>query len=115
VTNTFTPSKAPRLPASAGINTVDVLAVQRHFLNLGTPLSGCRLLAADVNGDASINTLDVVAIQRFFLGQTTGIGNVGRYSFTPGSRTYPPPGGNQTGQNYDTIVFGDVTSPFAVP
>src|SRR5207249_3933534 len=46
-----TPSKAARTPGSANINTVDVIATQRHFLNLGTPLTGCRLTAADVNGD----------------------------------------------------------------
>ena len=48
---TVTPTKAARVPGSANINTVDVIATQRHFLNLGTPLSGCRLTAADVNGD----------------------------------------------------------------
>ena len=35
---TVTPTKAARAPGSAGINTVDVVATQRHFLNLGTPL-----------------------------------------------------------------------------
>jgi hypothetical protein len=32
-----TPTKPARTPGSAGISTVDVIAVQRHFLNLGTP------------------------------------------------------------------------------
>ena len=86
---TVTPTKAALTPGSAGINTVDVIAVQRHFLNLGTPLSGCRLTAADVNGDTSVNTVDVIAIQRFFLGLSTGIANTGKYQFTPASRTYP--------------------------
>ena len=109
----MTPTKAALTPGSAGINAVDVLAVQRHFLNIGTPLSGCRLTAADVNGDTAINTVDVIAIQRFFLGLTTGIANVGKYQFTPASRTYPGVVTDQTGQNYDTLVFGDVASPFA--
>jgi len=52
---------------------VDVIATQRHFLNLGTPLSGCRLTAADVNGINGVDTIDVIAIQRFFLGFSTGI------------------------------------------
>src|SRR5204862_5920617 len=69
---TVTPTKAARAPGSSGIDTVDVIAMQRHFLNLGTPLSGCRLTAADVNGVGGINTVDVIAIQRFFLGLTTG-------------------------------------------
>ena len=109
---TVTPTKAARAPGSANINTVDVIAVQRHFLNLGTPLSGCRLTAADVNGDSVVNTQDVIAIQRFFLGLTTGIANVGKYQFTPVNRTYTGIVSNQTGQNYDTLVFGDVASGF---
>ena len=84
-----TPTKAALTPGSAGINTIDVIATQRHFLVIGTPLSGCRLTAADVNGDTAINTVDVIAIQRFFLGLSTGIANVGNYQFSPASRTYP--------------------------
>ena len=109
---TVTPTKDPRLPGSAGIDTVDVVATQRHFLVLGTPLSGCRLTAADVNGDAAINTVDVIAIQRFFLGLTTGIANVGKYQFIPANRTYPGVVSDQIAQNYDTLIFGDVAASF---
>jgi hypothetical protein len=91
---------------------VDVIAIQRHFLNLAL-LSGCRLTAADVNGDNVIDTSDVIAIQRFFLGRSTGIANTGKYQFNPASRTYPGLSSNQTGQDYATLVFGDVASPFA--
>jgi len=111
-TYTVTPSMAARLPGSAGISTVDVVAAQRHFLNLGTPLSGCRLAAGDVNGVGGINTVDVVAIQRFFLGLTTGIANVGRYQFNPATRTYPGVITNQTNQNYDALIFGDVAASY---
>jgi Dockerin type I domain len=110
---TVTPTKSALALGSTGINTIDVIATQRHFLNIGTPLSGCRLTAADVNGDTSINTIDVIAIQRFFLGLPTGIANTGKYQFSPASRTYPAVGSDQTAQNYDTLVFGDVASPFA--
>jgi len=109
---TVTPSKAALTPGSAGINTVDVVAVQRHFLNLGTPLSGCRLTAADVNADSSVNTVDVIAIQRFFLGLSTGIANTGKYQFNPVSRSYPGVVTDQSGQNYDALIFGDVASGF---
>ena len=108
---TVTPTKTALSPGSPNISTVDVIATQRHFLNLGTPLSGCRLMAADVNGDSSVNTVDVVAIQRFFLGLSTGIANTGKYQFTPVNRTYTGLVSNQTGQNYDTLVFGDVAAP----
>jgi hypothetical protein len=108
---TVTPSKAARAPGSLGINTVDVVATQRHFLQI-VLLSGCRLRAADVNLDNFVNTVDVVAIQRFFLGQTTGIANVGKYQFTPTNRSYAGIVSDQTGQNYDTLIFGDVASSF---
>jgi hypothetical protein len=88
-----------------------MVATQRHFLQLSL-LSGCRLTAADVNSDTFVNTVDIVAIQRFFLGASTGTANVGKYRFSPVSRSYPAISGNQTGQNYDTLVFGDVAANF---
>jgi hypothetical protein len=109
---TVTPTKAALPPGSAGINTLDVILVQRHFLGLGTPLTGCRLTAADVNGAGGVNTVDVVAVQRFFLGQVTGIANTGKYQFNPVNRTYTGVTTSQTAQNYDTLVFGDVAGNF---
>jgi hypothetical protein len=109
---TLTPTKSGLPPGTTGINTVDVVATQRHFLNLGTPLSGCPLTAADVNGDSSLNTIDVVAIQRFFLAVTTGIANTGKFQFSPANRAYSSIVSDQNGQNYDTLIFGDVASPF---
>ncbi len=110
---TVTPTKTPLSPGAPSITTVDVVATQRHFLNIAPIPAGCRLTAADVNGDLSVTTVDVIAIQRFFLGYTTGIANTGKYQFTPSTRTYTAPGNNQTGQNYDALVLGDVASPFA--
>ena len=62
--------------------------------------------------NSSVNTVDVIAIQRFFLGLSTGIANVGKYKFTPVNRSYLNLMSNQTAQNYDTLVFGDVASSF---
>jgi hypothetical protein len=111
---TVTPAKTALAPGSAGINTVDVVAIQRHVLGLGTPLTGCKLAAADVNPGppAGINTVDVIAVQRFAVGLSTGIANTGKYQFTPTNRSYTGIVTNQTGQNYDTIVFGDVATGF---
>jgi hypothetical protein len=111
-TYSITPSKGALVSNLGVINTVDVVATNRHFLNIAL-LSGCRLIAADVNGDNAVNTVDVVAIQRFFLGLTTGIANTGTYHFTPISRSYPNLVTDQTAQNYDGLIFGDVASPFA--
>jgi hypothetical protein len=111
---TVTPTKNAVAPASNGITTVDVIAVQRHFLGI-TLLTGCRLTAGDVNGDAAISTVDVIAVQRFYLGLTTGTANVGKYQFSPASRSYPAFSGNQTNQDYATVILGDVASSFVAP
>lgn len=100
-----TPSKESRQLASSGINTVDAIAVQGHFLVTGFPLEGCPLAAADVNGDSDVNTVDAIAIQRFFLGLSGGIANVGKYHFTPVNRSYSGVTTNQTGQNYNAGNF----------
>jgi hypothetical protein len=57
------------------------------------------------------DTFDAVAIQRFYLGHTGGLANVGSHQFIPPSRTYAGASGNQTDQNYDALIFGDVVSP----
>jgi Carboxypeptidase regulatory-like domain len=111
---TVTLTKAGRGPG-AGINTLDAIAVQKHFLGSSVLPPGCRRTAANSNGDAGVDTRDVNAIQRFFLGQTGGIGHTGQYQFNPASRTYSGVISNQTGQNYDTLILGDVTSPFVSP
>ena len=112
---TITPSKVALVGPLNAINTIDVVAVQRHFLNLAAIPPGCRLTAADVNGDNAITTIDVIAIQRFFLGLSTGLADVGKYQFTPPNRIYNPLSNNQANQNYDALILGDVTSPFVSP
>lgn len=107
-----TPSKGRLPPGSPGINTIDVIALQRQFLTIGTIPPGCRLAAGDVNGDTAITTADVVATQRFALGWGTGIGNVGVYEFTPTNRTYIGLLTSQTGQDFAALVFGDVASGY---
>ena len=99
-------------PGAAGINTIDVMAVQRHFLGIHLIPPDCRLMAADVNGDGGVDTLDALAIQRFLLAQTTGTANVGKYQFTPAFRSYSGIDGDQINQNYDTSILGDVAFPF---
>ena len=107
-----TPSKAALPPASSGIDTVDSVAVQMHYLGFTFIPPGCRLTAADVNADSLIDTVDAIAIQRFYLGYAVGIGNAGKYKFSPLSRTYTAVVTNQMLQDYDALIFGDVASGF---
>ena len=110
---TVTPSKAALIPGSiqaANINTLDVLAAQRHYLTVAIIPPGCGRDAGDVNGDGRIDTSDVVAIQRFYLGLTFGYANVGQYQFTPPARTGIT--STQTGQDFVALVFGDIVGNF---
>ena len=111
---TVTLTKANRVPGSAGINTVDVLAVQKHFLNIPPALTACHLAAGDVappfNGLP--NTVDVIAVQKFFL-NNPGTANVGQYQFIPASLFYTPLTTDQTGQDFSALIFGDVIATFA--
>jgi len=109
---TVTPTKAALPPGSTGINTVDLIAVVRYLLMIPPPLTGCPLAAADVNGDGAINQVDIIAFERFILFLSTGIANIGKYQFTPVNRIYTGLVTNQTGQNYDALIFGDVASGF---
>jgi hypothetical protein len=109
---TITPSKTALAPGSSGINTTDVLAIQRHFLSVTLIPAGCRLTAADANTNGTINTQDVIAVQRFFLALTTGTASVGQYKFIPPTLSYTNLGTNQTNQNFAMYVVGDVASPF---
>jgi len=109
---TVVPSKGPLPAAGTGINNVDVLAIQRHFLALAIIPTGCRLTAADAVINGSVNNQDVIAVQRFFLGFTSGTGSVGQYKFVPANRSYPTIATNQTSQNYEMYVVGDVAASF---
>jgi hypothetical protein len=91
---------------------VDVVAIQRHFLNISS-LTGCHLTAADVNGDGFVTTPDVIATQRFVLGLTNGIANVGKFRFTPANRSYSGITNDQVDQDYDALILGDVAAPSA--
>jgi hypothetical protein len=110
---TVTPSKAALRPGTSGsaINTIDLIVIQRHILQI-VLLTGCRLQAADVNGDGLVNMVDFVAVQRFFVGAKTGTANVGEYYFMPLNRTYSGIVTDQTGQDYEGLVFGDVIDPY---
>lgn len=101
------PSKSPLAPGSSQINTVDVLAVQRHYIGL-ISLTGCAFTAGDVNGSGRIDTVDAVAIQRFVVGLSTSIANTGKYQFAPINRVYNLIVVNQVVQDYSGLIFGDV-------
>jgi len=51
-----------------GVNTIDLVRIQRHILGIETFVSPCSLWAADVNSDGQINGLDLVELLKLILG-----------------------------------------------
>jgi len=54
-----------------GINTVDIIKIQRHILGIAPLNSAAKLLAADVNADNKINGLDLIELRKLVLGVYT--------------------------------------------
>jgi hypothetical protein len=51
-----------------GVNTLDLIQIQRHILNLVNLDSPYQLLSADVNASGSVSTLDLIIIRKVILG-----------------------------------------------
>jgi hypothetical protein len=96
------PNKNNDITKANGINSTDVLFVQRHILNTTKLTSAYKLIAADVNGDKVVNTTDVLRIKRLILGTDT--------TFTKGS------GVNKVNRLWEFVdsayQFPDTTNPF---
>ena len=98
-----------------GINTTDVLLVQRHILNTTKITNPYKLIAADVNGDKIINTTDILRIKRLILGtditftKGSGINKIDRlWEFIDSAYVFP-----DTTKPYpfkDSIIFNNLTS-----
>ena len=95
-------SKNNNVTKANGINTTDVLLVQRHILNTTKIINPYKLIAADVNGDGKINSTDILRIKRLVLGSDT--------TFTKGS------GASKIDRLWEFVdsayKFPDTTNPF---
>lgn len=54
--------------ANQGINTLDILQVQRHILGLKKFDTHAKMIAADVDGDEKVSISDIVALRKLILG-----------------------------------------------
>ncbi len=51
-----------------GINTIDLIIIQRHILGLNIMDSPYKIIAADVNNDNQVNALDLIELRKLILG-----------------------------------------------
>ncbi|MBK8392476.1 MAG: T9SS type A sorting domain-containing protein [Saprospiraceae bacterium] len=56
-----------------GVNTLDLVHIQRHILALKKLTSPYKMIAADASGDAAVRVEDLVALRKLILGVTVDI------------------------------------------
>ena len=94
--------------AISGINTTDVSRILNHIA--GTPLTACQQLAADASLNGAINTTDVSHVLNHIAGNPPVASNhTGEWRFNPPSRTYISITSDQTAQNFDALLLGEVS------
>ena len=71
-----------------GINTIDLIKIQRHVLGLERFDSPYKLIAADVNDDNRINGLDLIQLRKMILGVFTEFPQNDSWLFVPESHTF---------------------------
>ncbi len=107
---TVTPSKSGDVNS---ISSFDASLVSRKTANL-TTLTANQLIAADVSNDGTISSFDASLIARTASG-ISNIGIAGQWKFAPASRNYQNLTANQTAQNYDAILMGEVSGNWTAP
>lgn len=59
----------------SSINSLDLIAIQRHILGTKPMTLQTQTLAADVNGDGKINSIDLINIQKVIIGSLNEFSN----------------------------------------
>jgi uncharacterized repeat protein (TIGR01451 family) len=105
---TVTPSKSGEIK---GINSLDATRIQQHRVGLIT-LTPNQLIAADTDGSGAVNSLDATRIQQRAVG-ITAQNIIGQWKFVPANRQYNALGSNQSGQDYQAVLVGEVSGNWA--
>jgi hypothetical protein len=64
-----------------GVNTLDLVQIQRHILGIDKLESPYKMIAADADDDGSIRINDILVLRRLILGVTDTISNVASWRF----------------------------------
>jgi hypothetical protein len=94
-----------------GINSLDATRIQQHRVGLIT-LTANQLIAADTDGNGTVNSLDATRIQQRAVG-ITAQNIIGQWKFVPSSKQYNSINSNQTGENYQSVLVGEVSGNWA--
>ena len=71
-----------------GVNTLDVVLIQRHILELETFGDAYQSIAADVNSDERVTAADLLALRKLILGVESEFANTESYIFLDMARQF---------------------------
>jgi len=91
------------------VSASDVLALQKHILQLSILDSPAKLLAADVNSDNKITANDMLNIRKVILGLSGSFpNNTPSYKAIPGRKPLSPSPGNTVNMEFNVVKMGNV-------
>ncbi len=93
-----------------GVNSNDALLIMKHFAMI-TPLTGIRLVGANVNGDATVNSIDALMVAKRFVNQISSF-PVGDWAFEV--KTVVITNADAV-NNFKALCYGDVNGSYTPP
>ena len=103
IMESFGPAYTTKVSAS------DILAIQKHILQLQLLTPSYKLVAADVNGDSKITASDLLNIRKVILQLSLSFpNNTPSYKAIPASQTLSVSPGNTIPVNFTIVKMGNV-------
>ncbi len=106
---TVTPSKSGD---AFGISSYDAALTAQNIVGL-ISLTECQRIAADASNDGSLSSFDAAMIGQYSAGISNPQSIAGTWKFTPATRSYPTLTADQSNQNFNAILVGDVSGNWA--
>ncbi len=107
---TYTLEANSTLPWGGG-NAVDALLIMKHFVGMA-PLTGLKLLAADVDNSGFANSVDAMSVMKRFVGMQTSFPH-GDWAFNQSAITIPP--GTTITPTLRGLCYGDLDATYVPP
>ncbi|MBI1761409.1 MAG: hypothetical protein HYR56_08240 [Acidobacteria bacterium] len=106
---TLTPAKSGDVN---GLASFDAALVAQHVVGINT-LNTCQQLAGDTSNNGELSSFDAALIAQYVVGINNAASIAGTWKFVPPTRGYTNLSSNQTNQNFDAVLVGDVSGNWA--
>ena len=108
---TITPERED--DTSGAITAFDAALIARHVIAVQR-IAGTQLAVADVSGNGIVNSFDAGLIASFVNASPFPNGLTSKWRFIPESKTYSSVAGNITGEDFTSLLMGDVSGSWGV-